>query len=347
MLTQPLERYIRELRNSASISRCAAVPVEEIADTQDFLLVSYSHKDYKKVYEDLAVMSQAGVKFWYDEGLEPGKNWDEEVKSVLLHPRCIGVIFFMSEELFLSRSVNQEIKMVCDKDAPTKKPYFSVNLTDMSPFQIIRSVMRKDDAVLNEAGLDTERLNDLTRAFSDRQTYLAFSEVNHRNRLIREIRKQFPTTVGLPCSWDRVGSQDVLSRPRYLEALGSGDAIQLRMGIMNVGRDPTWAHYHVRSPFVGRRHLVIECDEKYTWITDLGSVNGTFVNEKPITPGSLVQLKDGDVLSLGTEKKYVFHMGETLVRMIGTQSERTTFIGDLKRNRDQTGAGGPAGKKGS
>ena len=317
MQNQLLDEYMRKLRESKSISECEAIPVDEISNEQAFLFISYSHKDYKEVYADLAAMEQSGIKFWYDEGLRAGKHWDEEVKSILLHPCCKGVIFFISENLFLSKSVNQEIGLVCDKNAPTAKPYFSVNLTDMSPGHIIRAVMRKDDAVLDEAGLDTERIADLVGAFSDRQMYLAFSVANHRDMLIKEIKKQFPAVVGNPVRFHTLNAESVSVRQNYLEIVESGDAILLKQGAMNIGRDITWADYQVRSPFVGRRHLQIFCDKGKVWLFDWQSSNGTFVNDMRVAPMTMVQLHDGDVITLGFDKKFALHTTETQVSYLG------------------------------
>lgn len=323
---QSLESYIQKLRESECISACEAVPVEEITDKQDFLFVSYSHHDYKKVFEDLAVMAHAGIKFWYDEGLRAGKHWDDEVKSILLHPRCAGVIFFISENLFLSKSVNQEIELVCDKNAPTGKPYFSVNLTDMKPGRIIRAVMRKPDDVLDEAGLDTERIADLAGAFSDRQTYLPFSAANHRDMLIREIKRQFSTVVGIPRMLDRMDAQFVPIKVRYLEVSESGDAILLKPGWLNIGREFGWADCHVKYPFAGRRHCSVICEAENTWILDHESLNGTFVNEVRVKPMEKLELKDGDVISMGSTKAFVFHVAEISFLVEDNRAGRTAPI---------------------
>lgn len=302
MFEQSLEDYIERFRTSKSISDCKPVPIDEITDTQDFLFVSYSHHDYKKVYEDLAVMAYAGVKFWYDEGLQAGKHWDEEVKGILLHPCCVGVIFFISENLFLSKSVNQEIGLVCDKAVPTKKPYFSVNLTDMTPSRIIRAVMRKDDAVLDEAGLDTERLNELTRAFSDRQTYISFSAVNHHEQLNKEIKAQFPTTIS------DISTRDDYLKRRYLVLKETGEEIPLGHSVFRMGRNKEWADYCLSTPFAGREHCSIFIADGEAWILDHDSTNGTRVNGNTIKRSRPVLLNNGDEISISYASPFIYHV---------------------------------------
>lgn len=101
-----VDQYVKKLEQSENIQDCETVPIPDIAENQNYIFISYSHKDYKKVYADLAFLYREGVHFWYDRGLSAGKNWDAEVKERIENPRCSGVIFYLSENMFLSRSVN-------------------------------------------------------------------------------------------------------------------------------------------------------------------------------------------------------------------------------------------------
>lgn len=304
-----LDEYIRKLRESNSITDCEAVPVEEVSDKQDFLFISYSHKDYKLVYEDLAVMSCKGVRFWYDEGLRAGKHWDEEVKRILLHPHCVGVIFFLSENLFLSKSVNEEINLVCAKDIGYAKPYFSVNLADGNPSHIVRSVMRMDDTVLDQAGLNMERLAALASSFSDKMTYLPFSVPKHRDSLIREIKKQFSSAVEeFSPREDYFNRKDDYSNFRYLTRKDTGECIPLNHNVFRIGRDQKWSDYCLSYPFAGREHCSIICAEGDAWILDHQSTNGTYINGKQIKRSKMMKLFDGDEIRIGTDVILVFHV---------------------------------------
>ena len=95
-----IEEYILKLNQSDSISSCDSVPLPELPEKHNYIFISYAHKDYKQVYADLAVMYRAGVRFWYDKGLVAGKDWSAEAKRIIESPRCVGVIFFLSENLF-------------------------------------------------------------------------------------------------------------------------------------------------------------------------------------------------------------------------------------------------------
>lgn len=92
---------------------------------KNYIFVSYSHRDYKDVYRDLAYFtynSEKRVRFWYDEGLPIGQNWGQAAEKFLADANCVGVVFYLSKNLLLSPSVYEEIKLV----QKYKKPYVAV-----------------------------------------------------------------------------------------------------------------------------------------------------------------------------------------------------------------------------
>jgi diguanylate cyclase (GGDEF)-like protein len=62
-----------------------------------------------------------------------------------------------------------------------------------------------------------------------------------------------------------------------------------------VGREES-AEIIINDPAVSRKHLLVEVDEKHVCCIDLGSTNGTFVNNERITKKNL---KEGDKIRLG------------------------------------------------
>jgi hypothetical protein len=185
--------YKKSLENSESISSCPKVPLPLFDDNQNYIFISYSHKDYKKVYADLADMHEAGVRFWYDKGLPAGKDWKDEVEKKLLSANCAGVLFFMSKDLFLSRSANREIAIVCNRTKAGKSDngsalnYFSVNLTQKMPIQILSEIMQDKSG----EALDMNMISVLCQAFPDSSTYLYYDAVEHKEELISQIKNQF------------------------------------------------------------------------------------------------------------------------------------------------------------
>jgi hypothetical protein len=57
---------------------------------------------------------------------------------------------------------------------------------------------------------------------------------------------------------------------------------------------------------MSRRHAMLTIDQDHLWITDLHSVNGTFLNGCPLEPDKPTLLRDGDQLELGRLSLRVF-----------------------------------------
>ncbi len=285
-----LDAYLQQLERSASIAECDPVPVPQIDENQNYLFISYSHQDYKKVYADLAVMYFAGVRFWYDRGLAAGRNWDSEVRSIIDSPLCTGVVFFLSENLFLSKSANQEIDLARGNGTQARKNYFCVNLTNEQPSRILRSILRLDDTVLDNAGIDMDRIAVLANAFSDRQTYLSFHEAEHRTHLIAQIKAQFNV---LEPSERSQG---------YLLCKNTGETIHLTEDTFMIGRNPRKCHYCITTDTrISVMHLCIRSDQNGCFIIDLGTTTGTLLNGKRLTAMQPVLLHDLDEITIGEQ----------------------------------------------
>ncbi len=135
-------------------------------DTKNnYVFISYSHKDYEKVYRDLAFYlynPEMKVRFWYDEGLPAGKDWFEAAEENLNGPNCVGAIFYLSENFLRSGAVLKEIEMI----KKSGKPYITVAL--------------EEDKYSAESYLDpvndAELLSSLNGVFSKDVTLLPYSD---------------------------------------------------------------------------------------------------------------------------------------------------------------------------
>jgi hypothetical protein len=75
----------------------------------------------------------------------------------------------------------------------------------------------------------------------------------------------------------------------------AGREIELHPGVNRLGRSPDNA-VHIPEPSISSYHCEIQVAEIATSVHDLGSTNGTFVNQKPVTKAIL---QKGDTLTLG------------------------------------------------
>ncbi|MFU8873435.1 FHA domain-containing protein [Micromonospora sp. SL4-19] len=81
-----------------------------------------------------------------------------------------------------------------------------------------------------------------------------------------------------------------------------------------IGRAPT-ADLVLADPHLSRRHATVQLTVDGVWLTDLGSTNGTWLNDQPIT-GS-VQIADGDVIRIGRTDLRFFDPGVARTDPVG------------------------------
>lgn len=75
--------------------------------TDPYAFVSYSHKDKNEVFEVIRMMQEAGYRIWYDEGIDPASEWDDNIAE---HLTAAGyVIPCFSENFFNSQNCNDEL----------------------------------------------------------------------------------------------------------------------------------------------------------------------------------------------------------------------------------------------
>ena len=86
---------------------------------------------------------------------------------------------------------------------------------------------------------------------------------------------------------------------------GPGTEMVLTEGTLSVGRRPGNTFVITNDAYISGRHAQIETDNTGTYLTDVGSTNGTSVNGQKLAPGERQLLLEGDEVQLG-QTKYVF-----------------------------------------
>ncbi len=82
--------------------------------TEDYIFISYSHRDTDTVLPILRRMKEAGYRFWYDEGIDPGSEWPESIADHLSRARvCLA---FMSATSLASQNCRREINFALSRN---------------------------------------------------------------------------------------------------------------------------------------------------------------------------------------------------------------------------------------
>jgi len=89
-------------------------PIEAYSGNKPYIFASYSHKNIKEVFWCIKKLAESRYRIWYDEGIEPGNEWPEEVGRALTG--CHLFLVFMSPAAMDSRNVRNEINFASSEN---------------------------------------------------------------------------------------------------------------------------------------------------------------------------------------------------------------------------------------
>ena len=81
---------------------------------QAYIFISYSHKDKEQVFSVLSQMQSDGYRVWFDEGIDPGTEWDDEIAKNICD--CGYFIAFITKNYLLSENCKDELSYARDLD---------------------------------------------------------------------------------------------------------------------------------------------------------------------------------------------------------------------------------------
>ena len=91
---------------------CNGLTVGAYNGTDSFIFISYAHRNSDKVIPIIAKMQADGYRVWFDEGIDPGTEWDANIAN---HVRsCDLMIAFISKEYLNSENCKDELNFARD-----------------------------------------------------------------------------------------------------------------------------------------------------------------------------------------------------------------------------------------
>lgn len=102
------------------------IPFAAYKGNAPYVFVSYAHKDSTSVYPIITQFNDQGYKIWYDEGIEPGIEWPEEIANAL-NSSSLFVVFITPNSV-ASENVRNEINFALAK----KLPFIAIYLCETS-----------------------------------------------------------------------------------------------------------------------------------------------------------------------------------------------------------------------
>ncbi len=88
-----------------------SMPIAYSGD-ESYIFISYSHRDSKVVLPIITRLMQQGYRVWYDSGIDPGSEWDENIASHI--DNCSYFIAMMSKSYLDSSNCKDELNYARD-----------------------------------------------------------------------------------------------------------------------------------------------------------------------------------------------------------------------------------------
>ena len=105
------------------------LPFHSYEGNEPHIFVSYSHRDSEQVFAIIGELSRLGFRLWYDEGIDPGTEWPEEIAAHL--QKSAVFLLFVSPQSVESHNVRREINYAIDSHKRLLCVYLSP--TELSP----------------------------------------------------------------------------------------------------------------------------------------------------------------------------------------------------------------------
>ena len=79
---------------------------------EPYIFISYAHKDMDTVYSIISSLIEKGLRIWFDEGIDPGTEWDDNIAAHV--QGCDSMIAFISANYLNSDNCRDELNYARD-----------------------------------------------------------------------------------------------------------------------------------------------------------------------------------------------------------------------------------------
>lgn len=120
----------------------SSIPFPAYKGKEPYMFISYAHEDSPTVYPIISEFNDIGYNVWYDEGIEPGIEWPEEIANAL--DCCSLFVVFITPAAAGSINVRNEINFALSK----KLPFIAIYIKDTELTPGLRLQMGLKQAIL-------------------------------------------------------------------------------------------------------------------------------------------------------------------------------------------------------
>ena len=145
-----------------------------------YIFVSYAHKDEQTVKPLIQKLMNMRYRIWYDEGIDPGTEWDENIANHI--ENCDAVVAFLSENYLASENCRDELNFARDLNKERLLVY-------LEPIKLPAGMAMRLNRLQAIHKYTYETENDFIQK-------LVNTEQFQRNRLIPLVESERPLMIG-------------------------------------------------------------------------------------------------------------------------------------------------------
>ena len=116
---------------------------------EPYIFISYSHRDTEKVYEILKVIDREKFRYWYDDTMEIGEDFREELRTRI--ENCSAFLLFLSNEALQSKYCGMEIITAFKYDKRIYPVYLNDNVKIPPALKMILENLQHVDGTYGKA----------------------------------------------------------------------------------------------------------------------------------------------------------------------------------------------------
>ena len=127
--SQEIKNLREQVQKKSSNELMAAAKIVPYEGKEDYIFISYAHKDTEMIIPILKFLQREGFRIWYDEGIALGSEWPEDIAAHLAKSKvCLA---FISQDSLKSNNCRREINFALSKN----KDFLSIILkpVNMTP----------------------------------------------------------------------------------------------------------------------------------------------------------------------------------------------------------------------
>jgi len=275
-------------------------PFPAYRGNKPYIFTSYAHADSDKVFAELVRFHGQGYPIWYDEGIEAGNKWGDEIANAISN--CSLFIVFLTPQSAKSENVQDEIDFAISEN----RKVLPIHLEKTELNGGMKMKLQRVQAILRYAVSDDEYRHKCTSAF-------AACNVPMLEQLKNEAYMNSPF---MPSFCSSPNSSGDLVTLEFINGPLSGQSFPYYTEAEVTLGHSSGCDIVIPENTVSGRHCQFNFSPPKVTVRDCGSKNGTFINDILIgssalyqsNPGPIKNVSDGDTVKLSSKCSLIVHI---------------------------------------